>query len=85
MPAAVINQILPKVGGPWEREGSMISHNYYLFRGKSSLDGWVLGTSTIGYYYYLIGSEKSVNWSIMGSNMPSELRLELDIFPFLKA
>ena len=68
MPAAVINQILPKVGGPWEREGSMISHNYYLWRGKSSLDGWVLGTKTTGtttwyyyywYYYYLMGSEKS--------------------------
>ena len=46
MPAAVINQILPKVGGPWERGRSMISHKYYLWRGKSSLDGWVLGTTT---------------------------------------
>ena len=48
MPAAVINQILPKVGGPWERGRSMISHKYYLWRGKSSLDGWVLGTTTTG-------------------------------------
>ena len=57
MPAAVINQILPKIGGPWEREGSMISHNITFGVAKVVWMGgyWVLlllvlllGTTTTG-------------------------------------
>ena len=56
MPAAVINQILPKIGGPWERGGSMISHNITFGVAKVVWMGgyWVLlllvlllGTTTI--------------------------------------